>query len=58
LPILFMSGYSDHPVVRNFQRLPPMFLAKPFTATALFEKVREALDQPWAGLPDINRMAP
>ena len=53
LPIVFMSGYSDDPMVRNLERVPLMFLAKPFTAATLLEKVRQALDQPWNGLPDI-----
>jgi len=53
LPIVFMSGYCDDPNVRHFERMPPIFLAKPFTAAALFEKVRQALDRPWNGLPDI-----
>jgi CheY-like chemotaxis protein len=51
LRIVFMSGYSDDPSVRDFERVPPIFLAKPFTATALLQKVRQALDQPWSGLP-------
>jgi len=51
LPIVFMSGYSDDPAVREFERMPPIFLAKPFTAAALLQKVRQALDQPWSGLP-------
>lgn len=51
LRVVFMSGYSDDPAVREFERMPPIFLAKPFTSTALFEKVRQALDQPWCGLP-------
>jgi len=49
--IMFMSGYSDDPVVRKFERSSSTFLAKPFTASALMEKVRQALDGPWAGLP-------
>jgi two-component system cell cycle sensor histidine kinase/response regulator CckA len=51
LPIVFMSGYSDDPIVTELQRMPPMFLAKPFTADALIEKVRQALDQPGTALP-------
>jgi two-component system cell cycle sensor histidine kinase/response regulator CckA len=52
LPIVFMSGYCDDPAVRDFERMPLIFLPKPFTATALLDKVRQALDQPWRGLPD------
>lgn len=51
LPIVFMSGYADDPVVAELERMPPMFLAKPFTADALIEKVRQALAQPSTGLP-------
>jgi CheY-like chemotaxis protein len=54
LRIVFMSGYSDDPVVRTIERSPSIFLAKPFTATALMEKVRETLDLPWKGLPEAN----
>ncbi len=52
--ILFMSGYSDDPVVRSIERCPAIFLAKPFTASALMDKVREMLDGPWDGLPEPN----
>ena len=48
--IMFMSGYSDDPLVRTLAHSPAIFLAKPFTATVLIEKVREALDHPWTGL--------
>jgi two-component system, cell cycle sensor histidine kinase and response regulator CckA len=59
LRVVFMSGYSDDPAVREFERVPPIFLAKPFTSTALFEKVRQALDEPWCGLPSsTSRSAP
>jgi CheY-like chemotaxis protein len=51
LPIVFMSGYSDDPVVRTLECSPALFLPKPFTATALNEKVRAALDNPWTGVP-------
>jgi len=53
LPIVFMSGYCDDPMVRHFERMPLMFLAKPFTAATLLEKVRQALAQPWNGFPDL-----
>lgn len=48
--IMFMSGYSDHPVVRHIERTPSIFLPKPFTAGVLMEKIRQVLDGPWQGL--------
>lgn len=57
LRVLFMSGYSEDPVVRSLERSAPLFLAKPFTAGALLEKVRMTLDLPWKGLPDSNQGA-
>ena len=48
--IMFMSGYSEHPVVRKVQRVPTLFLAKPFTMGALMSKIRQVLDEPWEGL--------
>lgn len=50
--LIFMSGYTDDPVVQAFEHSPTYFLAKPFTARALIGKVREALSRPWKGLPD------
>ena len=50
--IVLMSGFSDDPLVRSFQRAPAVFLPKPFTASALCAKVRQALDEPWHGFPD------
>ena len=52
--ILLMSGFSDDPVVRSFERVPTIFIAKPFTAAALYAKVRQALDQPWRGFPGAS----
>jgi two-component system, cell cycle sensor histidine kinase and response regulator CckA len=54
LRIVFMSGYSEDPIVRTIERSPSIFLAKPFTATALMEKVRHTLDLPWNGIPEAN----
>jgi len=54
LRIIFMSGYSDDPVVRTMERSPSLFLPKPFTAGALMQKVRHTLDLPWKGLPEVN----
>jgi two-component system, cell cycle sensor histidine kinase and response regulator CckA len=51
--IIFMSGYSDDPVVQQVeQTVSYHFLPKPFTSTALIEKVRQSLELPWAGLPE------
>lgn len=46
LRVIFMSGFSDDPVVRTVEREKSFFLPKPFTTVALVEKVREALNQP------------
>jgi two-component system cell cycle sensor histidine kinase/response regulator CckA len=43
LPIVFMSGYTEDPVVVTVGQTRGNFLAKPFTAGALLEKVRQAL---------------
>jgi two-component system cell cycle sensor histidine kinase/response regulator CckA len=51
--ILLMSGFSDDPLVRSFEHLPAIFIAKPFTAATLCAKVRQALDHPWTGWPDL-----
>src|SRR5581483_4205350 len=45
--IIFMSGYSDDPLLHRVERTPNNFLAKPFTASALMGKVRQVLDEPW-----------
>ncbi len=52
--ILLMSGFAADPLIRTFERTPSIFLAKPFTATALCTKVRQTLDRPWTGWPDLN----
>jgi two-component system, cell cycle sensor histidine kinase and response regulator CckA len=49
--IIFMSGYTEDPIVRHVERVSGIFLPKPFTASTLSSKVREALEQPWHGLP-------
>jgi len=51
--IIFMSGYTDDPVIRTPDGGSGWFLAKPFTASALAESVRRALDRPWKGLPGL-----
>jgi two-component system, cell cycle sensor histidine kinase and response regulator CckA len=55
LRIVFMSGYPEEAVVRRMERAAPIFLAKPFTAAALQETIRQALDRPWKGLPELRR---
>jgi two-component system, cell cycle sensor histidine kinase and response regulator CckA len=55
LRILFMSGFSEDPVVRSIEKTSQsLFLAKPFTAGALLDRVRGILGSPWKGLPDTN----
>jgi two-component system cell cycle sensor histidine kinase/response regulator CckA len=54
LRIVFMSGYSEDPIVSTIERSPAIFLAKPFTAAALMGKVRETLEHRWSGLPQAN----
>jgi CheY-like chemotaxis protein len=45
--VLFLSGYSDHPAVHDRRlRKEAAFLQKPFTLSALAEKVRLVLDTP------------
>ncbi len=58
LRIVFMSGYTGDAVVRQLEPGPSIFLAKPFTGAALTDKIREALDGPWAGLPEIQYPGP
>lgn len=52
LRIIFMSGYTDDPVVQAVDT--SRFIAKPFTASTLMRKIRQALDLPWSGLPDSS----
>jgi FixJ family two-component response regulator len=44
LKVLFMSGYTEHPVLSRptFDQTAP-FLQKPFTKAILIDKIREAL---------------
>src|SRR5262249_43977434 len=41
--LIFMSGFSDDPLVRPLGQLA-VFLAKPFTPAALTNKIRQVLD--------------
>jgi two-component system cell cycle sensor histidine kinase/response regulator CckA len=45
LPVIFMSGYSDDQVVATLAR-PAWFIPKPFTASVLIDKVKEAFERP------------
>jgi len=56
LRILFMSGYSDDSLVNSISRAP-LFLPKPFTAMALMEKVRQALESDSVPVPRRSRGA-
>jgi CheY-like chemotaxis protein len=49
LRILIMSGHSDEPIVRYLAEAG-LFLAKPFSATRLEDKVSEVLTSPWCGV--------
>ena len=45
--ILFMSGYTDHAVLRDGDaKIGDRFLQKPFTPESLTRKVRQVLDTP------------
>jgi PAS domain S-box-containing protein len=47
LRVLYLSGYTDHGVVRDgVSQEAVHFLHKPFTGAALSQKVREVLDSP------------
>ncbi len=46
LRVMFMSGYVDDSLVRSIGKTAPLFLPKPFTAAALMDKIRQALDRP------------
>jgi two-component system cell cycle sensor histidine kinase/response regulator CckA len=43
LPVIFMSGYNDDPMIRRMEQEGTSFLAKPFTTAVLVEKVRQVL---------------
>lgn len=53
VPVVFMSGYVEDPIVRVLDANPAILLSKPFTAGALLNTVREVLSQPWPGLPGL-----
>jgi two-component system cell cycle sensor histidine kinase/response regulator CckA len=42
--VLFMSGHTDHPLVRSEVAASVNFIQKPFTPDALAKKVRDTLD--------------
>ena len=43
VPVIFMSGYTEDPIVRTVERDASLFLPKPFTANLLLEKVQQTL---------------
>ena len=45
-PILLMSGYMDEDTVRRSFSEPDAVLAKPFTAEALFSRVKQLIGSP------------
>jgi FixJ family two-component response regulator len=50
LRVLHMSGYADHAILRaGIVGSDAAFLQKPFTPTALAQKVREVLDAAGGG---------
>ncbi|MCZ6491298.1 MAG: response regulator, partial [Acidobacteria bacterium] len=47
IKVLYMSGYSNHPVVQeSVLKAGASFIAKPFTPDTLLQKVREVFDTP------------
>jgi two-component system cell cycle sensor histidine kinase/response regulator CckA len=44
VPVVFMSGFAEDPVVADLSTRPARFIAKPFTAQSLIEKVQQALN--------------
>lgn len=51
LPIVFMSGYADDPLLDVIGRLGIPFLSKPFTTDALVQAIRNALSASRSGPP-------
>jgi len=56
LRILFMSGYVDDDLVRSLGKAAGLFLSKPFTASALMDRVRQTLSRPWMGIGERTLM--
>jgi two-component system, cell cycle sensor histidine kinase and response regulator CckA len=44
LPVLFMSGYADDPIMQSVPHSAACLLRKPFTAKVLIEAVHQALN--------------
>ena len=54
-PVLLMSGYMDEDTVRRSFSEPDAVLAKPFTADALFARVRDLIGVPKRSLVVLRR---
>lgn len=50
--VVFMSGYSEQPVVNELEGPQAVFLSKPFTPLVLASKIRELLDEAPCEPPD------
>jgi FixJ family two-component response regulator len=46
LRVIFMSGYTDDPVINQVMSPDHSFLQKPVTPHRLFRKIRESLKEP------------
>jgi two-component system cell cycle sensor histidine kinase/response regulator CckA len=53
--IIFMSGYTEDPLVSAIRGARSIFLPKPFTAADLLNKVKDVFNQPWQGFVDDSR---
>ena len=51
LPVVFMSGYVDDPLLEVIGRSGVPFLAKPFTTDALVQAIRNAISASRSGPP-------
>jgi len=58
IKVLYISGYTDNPIVHSLGLIPnTAFLQKPFTTKELARKVREVLDAPQGDVSDTGSAA-